>query len=415
MPKTAKALTATQVRRISEVGLHPVGGVPGLYLQVTRYRVCSWILRASIGGRVRYAGLGPYPEVTLKRAREKAKDARDAIRDGRDPIEERRQEKAALAAARAKQLTFREAAKHCFDANSPNWSSATHKRDWLASLQRHAFPVLGPMGVADIELPHVLRVLEPIWQTKTRTARSVRERIELTLGWATISGYRQGDNPARWEGYLDQVLPDPSRFYEVTHMRALPWADMPDFMAKLREREGVAARCLELIVLTASRGIEIRASAPSEVDFDARTLSVPSDRMKGRRPHTIPLCDDACALLKVMPRDGDWIFPNQRGNGPVSGMALRRVLDDMGVDVTIHGFRSSFKDWARSRTKYPDEVSELQLAHVNNDATRAAYARDELLPQRAKLMRDWAKFLREGKAPANTNNVTSIGTAAQSP
>lgn len=414
MPKTAKALTATQVRRITEVGLHPVGGVPGLYLQVTRYRVCSWILRASIGGSVRYMGLGSYPEVSLGDAREAAKQARDAIRQGRDPIEERRQAKSQLAAARAKRLTFAEAARHCFDANAPNWSSATHRRDWMNSLKRHAFPTIGGLDVSEVELPHVMRILQPLWTTRTRTARSLRERIELVLGWATISGYRSGDNPARWEGYLDQVLPDPSKFHQVEHLRALPWADMPDFVAKLRQREGTAARALELIVLTASRGIEIRGAKWSEVDLKARTLTVPAERMKGRRPHTIPLCDDALALLKGLKREGDLVFPNNGGNKALSGMALRRVLDDLGVDATVHGFRSSFKDWARSRTKYPDEVSELQLAHINSDATRAAYARDELLPQRAKLMQAWGKYLREGKAPANTNNVTSIGTAAQS-
>lgn len=408
MPKKAKELTATQVRRLTaKPGLHAVGGVSGLLLQVTKTGATSWVLRYSTGERrttasgkayaVRHdMGLGPFPEVTLAQARDAAREAKQQIREGIDPVAERKAARDATRAAQAKRMLFAEAARRCHAAKESEFRNAKHRKDWIASLERHAFPHLGEVPVADIELPHVLKALQPIWETRTETATRVRQRIESVLTWATVSKYRKGDNPARWDGNLKEVLPNPKKISKVKHHRALPWQRVPEFMEALRKREGMGARALEFIVLTAARSGEVRLATWSEIDLAARVWTVPAGRMKAGKVHRVPLTDDAVRLLESLPRfeGSEYVFTAPRG-GALSDMSISAVCKRMKVDAVPHGFRSSFKDWARSRTAYPDEVSELALAHVNSDATRAAYARDELLPQRARLMADWARFLNE--------------------
>ena len=406
MPKKAKELSATEVRRLTNPGLHAVGGVSGLLLQVTESGARSWILRATIGAKRRDVGLGGFPDVPLSEARQTARNMREQIRAGRDPVAERKAARDALRAAQAKAMTFEQAARRCHEAKVDEFRSEKHRKDWIAALERHAFPVIGLMPIAEIELPHVLRVLEPIWREKTETATRVRQRIESTLTWATVSGFRSGENPARWDGNLREVLPNPSKIAKVKHHRALPWQGVPDFMEELRAREGMAAKALEFAILTAARSSEVRKATWDEIDLEARTWTVPADRIKAGRKHTVPLSHDAVALLESVPRieGSPFVFPAVRG-GAMSDVALLNVCKRMGVDATPHGFRSSFKDWARNRSAYPDEVSELALAHVNSDATRAAYARDELLPQRTKLMADWTKFLHESKAAGTVTPI----------
>jgi integrase len=406
MPKKAKELSATEVRRLTESGRYPVGGVAGLQLLVSPAGARSWVLRILIGNKRRDIGLGGFPDVTLAGARERAREVRKQVEAGADPIAERKALRDAIRAEQAKVLSFEDAARRCHETRKAEFSNAKHRQDWINSLERHAFKVIGELPVAAIDLPHVLKVLEPIWQSKTETATRVRQRLESVLSWATVSGHRTGDNPARWDANLDQLLPAPNKIRKVKHHKAIPWNETPAFIDALRKREGMGALVLEFIILTAARSGEVRFAKWDEIDLAAKIWSVPAERMKARKDHKVPLSPAAVELLKRVPRmDGsDFIFTAPRG-GALSDMSVSAVCRRMEVEATPHGFRSNFKDWARNRTAYPDEVSELALAHVNNDATRAAYARDELLPQRTKLMSDWAKYLAK---PEKAGTVTSI-------
>ena len=409
MPKKAKELSAAEVRRLTEQGRYPVGGVAGLHLLVSATGARSWVLRTKVGDKRRDIGLGGFPDVTLAGARDKARDLRERIVAGIDPVAERKAARDAIRASQAKSLTFKEAAHRCHDARKDEFSNAKHRQDWINSLERHAFDVIDDLPVDVIELPHVLKVLEPIWKTKTETATRVRQRLESVLSWATVSKHRTGENPARWADNLSELLPTPSKIRKVKHHKALPWQSVPEFMIDLRQREGMGARALEFIILTAARSGEVRFATWDEIDLSERVWTVPAERMKARKDHRVPLSDDVVELLARVPRieGSNLLFTAPRGNA-LSDMSISAVCKRMEVDATPHGFRSCFKDWARSRTAYADEVSELALAHVNSDATRAAYARDELLEQRAKLMRDWAKYLSK---PVPTGEVVGIREA----
>ena len=393
MPRKAQELSAVQVKRISKPGLFAVGGVAGLHLQVKATGARSWILRAQVGNRRRDIGLGGYPDVSLALARDGAREAREMIRRGVDPVEERGARRQALKLAQATALSFSEAARQCHQTKVPEFRNVKHQADWMSSIDRYVNPIIGDLPVASIELPHIVSVLEPIWQTKTETATRVRQRIEAVLGWATVSGYRTGDNPARWKGNLEHAMPNPSKIRTVRHFPAIPWHEVGEFMAALRRRDGISARALEFLILTAARSGEVRLAVWSEIDIDREVWTIPKSRMKAGREHRVPLSGPALNLLRELPRfaGSPYVFTSPRG-GPLSDMALSTVCRRMQVNAVPHGFRSTFKDWARSSTAYSDEVSELALAHVSSDATRAAYARDELMTKRARLMSDWAKF-----------------------
>lgn len=413
MPKKAPELSPVEVKRKStKVGFWAVGGVAGLHLLVTAARsaktTASWILRIMLGDKRTDLGLGAYPEIGVAKAREKASGARELIADGKDPRQEKLAAKAALKAQQAKALTFDEAARLAHKNRAHEFSNAKHVDDWLSSLTRYASPVIGSMPVGDVEIGHVVKVLELIWTTKTETATRVRQRMESVLAWATVSGYRTGDNPAQWKGRLEHALPRPSKVRKIEHHAALPWAGVPQYMADLRKRQGMAARALEFLILTAARSGEVRLATWEEIDVDAKLWTVPAERMKARKEHRVPLSAAAVTLLEALPRfeDSPYVFPAVRG-GALSDMSISAVCRRMKVAAVPHGFRSSFKDWARSSTAFADEVSELALAHVNSDATRAAYARDELLPKRVRLMRDWAKFC--GTVPKSADVVSIRG------
>lgn len=393
MPRKAQELSAVQVKRITKPGLVAVGGVAGLHLQVKATGARSWILRAKVGNRRRDIGLGGYPDVSLALARDGAREARDLIRRGVDPVEVRSARRRALRVAQAKALSFSEAAAQCHQTKVPEFRNVKHQTDWISSINRYADPIIGDLPVSSIELPHVVSVLEPIWQTKTETATRVRQRIEAVLGWATVSGYRMGDNPARWKGNLEHALPNPSKIRSVRHFPAIPWNKIGEFMAALRKRSGLSARALEFLILTAARSGEVRFATWDEIDIDRAVWTIPKNRMKAGRKHRVPLSDPALDLLQALPRfeGSPYVFSSPRG-GSLSDMSISSVCRRMEVNAVPHGFRSTFKDWARSLTSYLDEISELALAHVSSDATRAAYARDELLANRARLMADWAKF-----------------------
>lgn len=417
MPRKSPELSAVLVRRLRKPGLHAVGGVDGLQLQVKDSGARSWILRVKIGDRRPDIGLGGYPDTTLEQARQRAREARELIRRGVDPRDERRKAREALAAADAARLTFAKAAKLTHAARAPEFRNPKHAAQWIDSLEQYAFPALGHLEVAAITMQQILGVLEPIWKTKTETATRVRQRIEVVMAWATVNGYRTGSNPAAWKGNLKLALPAPAKLKKVTHHAALPWQEIGAFMPLLRDRPSITARALEFAILTAARSQEVRLATWSEIDLEARLWTVPAAHMKAGRVHRVPLSDAAVALLRALPRGSgeDLLFPGSRPGRPLSDSSmskfLRELLASTPWEAVPHGFRSAFTDWARSRTNYPEEVVELALAHVNNDATRAAYARDELLPRRAKLMQDWARYLTARPGPAAS--VTPIRATAK--
>ena len=392
MPKKAKELTAIEVSRLACSGLHAVGNPPGLYLQIVG-RSRSWILRVKVGDKRRDMGLGSYPGVTLGQAREKARDARTSIPAGIDPIHTRKQAQSALKAAQAGALTFRQASHRYVDGRSDEWSNPKHRAQWIATLETYAYPIMGDLFVSDITLAHIMAILEPIWREKTETATRVRGRVEKVLDWATASGYRKGENPARWRGHLEQILPKPSKIAKVEHHPALPIDQMGEFMIALRQINGIAARALEFLILNASRSGEVRAAKWSEVDLNSGLWIIPAERMKAKKEHRVPLSKFAIDLLKRLPRiEGiDLIFPAPRG-GVLSDMSLTAVTRRMKAPCVPHGFRSTFRDWVSERTTFDGDLAEMALAHTIKNKTEAAYRRLDMLEKRRGLMEAWASF-----------------------
>jgi integrase len=392
MPKRARELGALEVGRLKESGLYAVGGVAGLYLKIEEPSK-SWILRAVVGCKRRDMGLGGFPTVTLAQARERARAARQAIDAGMDPILDRQRAKSALLATQASALTFDEAVRKFLDARSNEWRNAKHRQQWASTLETYASPVMGKLMVSDVGQSHVMAVLEPIWKTKTETATRVRGRIEQVLDWAKARGLFTGDNPARWRGHLDKLLSKPSKISTVKHHAALPIDQMGAFMADLRQREGVGARALELLVLTVARSGQIRGASWSEIDLEKSTWTIPASRMKAGKEHRVPLSKQAVDLLNALPRQegSDLVFAGAKGK-PLSDMTLTAITRRMGVDAVPHGFRSTFRDWASERTSYPPDVAEMALAHTIANKVEAAYRRGDLFDKRAEMMADWANF-----------------------
>lgn len=410
MPRVAKELSALAVQRLMWPGCHAVGGVNGLYLQVAPTGAKSWILRTMIGTKRRDMGLGGYPTVTLAQARERAREARESIEKGVDPIAKRAAERSTLAASQAAEYTFAECAHKFIKAKSAEWRNAKHAAQWGATLETYAFPIIGKLSVGDVTLPHILKVLEPIWTSKTETATRLRGRIENILDWATVRGYRQGENPARWRGHLDKVLAAPRKAAKVEHHRALPINEMGTFMADLRKREGIAALALEFVILTAARSGEVRGATWEEIDLDTAVWTIPGERMKASKEHRVPLSERAIQILKFLPRveGSPYVFPAPR-SGALSDMTLTAVMRRMGTDAVPHGFRSTFRDWAAERTNYPREVAETALAHVIENKVEAAYRRGDLFEKRARLMADWEQFV---STPAPTGQVIPMNRGA---
>lgn len=415
MPKKARELTALAVRKLARPGLHAVGGVAGLYLQITETGARSWIMRATVGARRRDFGLGSYPEVTLATAQERAREVREQLRNGIDPKAAKQQARLDLIAQQAKAMSFKEAAYTVHAVKAQSFKNTKHAADWIRSLEHYAFPSIGTLPVGAIDAPQVLKILQPIWLEKTETASRLRQRMEAVFSWAIVRGYRIDPNPARWEDGLEHDLAAPDKVAANDHYAALPWQDVPAFFAELRQREGISARALEFSILTAARSKEVRELPWSEIDLASRLWTCPPERMKKDRKHQVPLSDAAMALLSEIPRsDSPLVFVAPRSGGALSDMALSTLVKRMHADslkagqggyldpnngkvATPHGFRSGFKDWARNRARdIGDEISELALAHVNSDATRAAYARDELMPMRAALLERWGVYCTSG-------------------
>lgn len=407
-----------------------------MFLVVRATGARSWILRFWMAERRQDLGLGGYPEIGLADARDGARAARRLVREGINPIQHKHEAREAAGVAEAKRMTFEQAAIECHKVKSAEFKSAKHSADWLAALENHVFNDIGHIQVSQIDVDHVMKVLGPIWATKTETATRVRQRIEMVLAWALVAKKREGTNPARWSENLDQLLPTPSKVRKTRHQPALPYQRMGLFMASLRKRRGMGARALEFAILTAARAGEVRGAVWDEIDLDAKLWTIPAERMKAEKAHTIPLTDDAIRILKETGRhaDTDVIFTALRG-GKISDATMSKTIKNMHaaeikagnagwIDphsverdsngnkipdsvrcIVPHGFRSTFKDWARACTRYPDEISELALAHVNSDATRSAYARDDLLPMRANMMADWAKYCDQALEPGSVSAI----------
>lgn len=398
MGSKAKELSALAVQRLTAPGMHAVGGVAGLYLCVSSSDARSWIVRVTVDGKRREMGLGGFPEITLASAREKARIARADTVMGIDPVEQRKRDRSERQAKAATQKTFKQCAVAYIEAHSDSWRNAKHRSQWPTTFATYAFPTMGRVPVQDITQAHVLEVLRPIWKTKTATATRLRGRIEQVLAWAAAAGLRQGDNPARWDGHLDQLLPPPSKVSKAQHHPALPIDDVPKFLEALRQREGTSPKALEFVILTAARSGEVRGATWSEIDLEAGIWVVPAERMKGGRSHRVPLNLPALQLLEALPRieGSDLVFPAPRG-GVLSDMALTAITRRMpfkakdGRQCVPHGFRSSFRDWVSDRTDYPSELAEQALAHTLQSRVEAAYRRGDALEKRRTMMQDWAK------------------------
>jgi len=387
-----KDLTALQVAALKKPGAWRVSRC--LYLQITATGTRSWLFRYMLNGVSREMGLGPCDLVTLAAAREKVNEGRRLLLEGIDPIEHRRQKRRAAALATASTITFRTCAERYIAAHEAGWRNGKHRAQWSATLAIYAYPVLGELPVASIETAHIMQVLEPIWAMKAETASRVRGRIESIWDWAKARGYcNRGENPARWRGHLQKLLPARSKVAPIEHHAALPYGDAPAFMADLRKRDGTAARCLEFTILTWTRSGEARGARWEEVDFKAGQWVVPGSRMKAGKDHAVPLSDAALALLEAMPRTGEYIFEGARAGRPISDMSMTMVLRRMKRDgITVHGFSSAAKDWASETTSHADIVSEMALAHTIPEKVQKAYRRGDLRKKRLKLMADWAKY-----------------------
>lgn len=407
-------LTAIRVQQAKRRGLYGDGG--GLFLQVSPSGTKSWIFRFKEAGKLRVMGLGPLHTVSLAEAREKARECRRLRLEGKDPIEERKVVRAAAKLDAAKAITFKECAENYITAHKAGWRNAKHAYQWPATLSTYVYPRFGALPVQSIDVALVMKALEPIWTAKPETASRVRGRIESIIDWATARGYRRGENPARWRGHLENLLPNRNKVRRVEHYAALPYAEIGGFMAELRRQEGVGGRALEFTILTAARTGEVIGAKWGEINIADRLWIVPAARMKAGKEHRVPLSDPAVAILEMIKaiRSGDSVFPGGRRGRPLSGMAMLMLLRRMRQsELTVHGFRSTFRDWAAECTAFPAEVAEIALAHTVSDRVEAAYRRGDLFQKRRQIMEAWAQFC-STSVPAIAGEVVPLRVSALS-
>ena len=378
------ALSARKVQS-AKAGKHSDGN--GLFLLVKSTGGKSWVLRYQINGRRRDLGLGAFPALSLAEAREKVIDLKKQIKNGFDPLAHRQQQK---------DITFKDAATLCIESKKSEWKNKKHASQWTSTLETYAFPFIGDITVKNIEVSDIHNLLSKIWTDKTETANRLRGRIESVLDYATALKYRSGDNPARWKGNLDHLLPKHQKVKKVKHHAALDYDKAPEFMALLSKREGISARALECLILTNVRSANVREAEWSEIDFEKREWVIPAEKMKADKEHTVPLCNRAMKILsECIKGESNLIFESQTKKGAMlSDMSLSAVLKRMGyTDITVHGFRSTFRDWAGETTSFPREVIEHAMAHKLKDKAEAAYARGTLLTKRQELMKAWERYV----------------------
>jgi integrase len=402
----ANKLTHLQATKLNQPGLRGDGA--GLWLKVTENGSKSWIFRFTFDSRERWMGLGSFPDVSIAEARDTATDLRKMVRSGVDPLEAKQERVAANLAVKAKTVTFDWCAEQYINAHKSGWKNAKHVDQWVHTLDSYAKPVIGALAADKIDTAHVMKILEPIWSTKSETASRLRGRIESVLDWATTRKFRTGENPARWKGHLDNLLPARSKMARVKHHPALPWVDIPAFIASLKSQAGTAALALQFTILTAARSGEVRGMTWAEIDFQNRMWVVPAERMKAGAEHRVPLSNNALQVLQSAKTatallNTPLVFPgttytkptgaNSPTLKPLSDMSLTAVLRRMELtNITVHGFRSSFRDWAAEATNYPRDMAEMALAHTVGDKVEAAYRRGDMFEKRRSMMDDWAKL-----------------------
>ncbi|WP_425992911.1 tyrosine-type recombinase/integrase [Afipia sp. DC4300-2b1] len=383
MVRQINRLTARTVATVKEVGRYADGN--GLYLSLSKNGGKRWVFLYRSAGRIREKGLGSAAAVSLKDARLKADEVRKQLSAGLDPINEGRKSQGVM--------TFAQCAKAYIASHEAGWSNPKHADQWRNTLKTYAEPVIGKVPVNKVDVSHIMNILDPIWRTKTETASRVRGRIESILDWAAVKKYRSSENPARLKGHLDHLLPRRQKVAKVQHHPALPYKDIPAFMADLRTREGTGALALEFTILTAARTNETLGAKWDEIDLESKVWTVPADRMKARVLQAQPLSDRSIEILKSLSTDTEYVFPGNGDNNPMSSMSLLAVLKRMNhSDITTHGFRSTFRDWAAETTEFPNEVVEMALAHTVKNKAEAAYRRGNMLDRRRVLMDAWSDY-----------------------
>jgi len=417
MAREIERLTALKVEKIKidespKPGMYADGG--GLYLRVTPEGARNWVLRFMLNRHPRWMGLGPLALYGLQEARAKALDARRKRYEGIDPIDARRAERARQRLDAAKAITFKQCGEAYITAHRAGWRNDKHATQWGATLSTYAYPVIGALPVQAVDTGLVLKVLEPIWTAKPETASRLRGRLESILDFAKAREYRDGENPARWRGHLDKLLPARSKVREIEHHAALPYAELPGFLVALRDQEGIAARALEFAILTAARTGEVIGARWNEIDVIDKTWTLPAARMKAHREHRVPLSPRALTILAEMQagRHSDaadaFVFPGRKPGTPLSNMAFLMLLRRAGHgDLTAHGFRATFKTWASERTSAQNQIVEASLAHVIGDKVEQAYRRGDLFEKRRRLMQQWATFCATASVP-QAQNVTPL-------
>jgi integrase len=409
MARTANRLTALKVDKLKGPGMYADGG--GLYLRVTPEGTKNWVYRFMLNGRPRWMGLGPLALYGLQEARGKALNARRLRHEGVDPIDTRRAARLRERLEAAKAMTFKQCAEAYVASHRAGWRNAKHAAQWDTTLGTYTEPIIGALPVQAIDTALVMKVLEQevggapgqakgsLWTARPETASRLRGRIEVILDWAKVRGYRDGENPARWRGHLDKLLPPRSKVHKVEHHAALPYAELSGFIRDLRAQEGVAARALEFAILTAARTGETIGATWDEINWKEKVWAVPAGRMKAGKEHRVPLCTRALAILaELKPTTeaaGDrkqFLFEGGKSGEPISTMAMDRLLRRMNRDITVHGFRSTFRDWAAERMNFPREVVEKALAHTVGSKVEAAYRRGDLFEKRRRLMEAWGRF-----------------------
>jgi len=431
MPKIAKSLSTVEVNRIITPGWHAVGGVAGLLLQVREPAregaqiSRSWILRVRVGDKRQPFGLGSYPQVSLAEAREQAKKLVADARQGVNPKEKKKSARSALLSAAARNKTFQECADAYMEAHSQDYSNDKHRKQWAATLETYAYPVIGKQLVSDITMRSVLDVLlqdtqsadktvGKLWHTKTETAKRLLGRIKTVLDYATVNEYRSGSNPALWKGHLSTLLAKPSQIAKIKHHDSVPYPEIGAFMEQLRKNASISAKALEFLILTAVRSGSVREADWSEIDLDAKLWTIPANHTKTNKEHRVPLAPQAIALIRSATKlsSSTKIFPSPRGNA-LSDMALSQLMRGMRErgELTVkgvpHGFRATFRDWAAEQTSFPDEIRKVASGHTVGDSVQQAYQRTDLLEKRRKLMEMWATFIGMPSAKKG-NRVTAI-------
>jgi len=414
MARQINRLSAIKVQKETKIGLHPDGG--GLYLRVTASGGKFWVFRYMHTSKAREMGLGAIHAVSLSEARIRSVECRKLLSDGIDPIKAREEGQALIRLEAAKSKTFKECAESYIKAHEPAWRNEKHKWQWKNTLERFAYPIFSDLPVQEINVAIVLKVLEPIWTTKTETATRLRGRIELILDWATTREYRKGENPARWRGHLQNLLPRPSKIQKVKHQPSLPYEEISSFLSALQMQPGNAAKAMAFTIFTASRTSEVLGLTWEEIDMKKRIWTIPADRTKAGREHKVPLSQPAMDTLQTIQKENSMlkvpyktVFTAPTGDRPLSKMSMLMVLRRMNrADITVHGFRASFRNWTAEQTHYPREVAEAALAHINADKVEAAYMRSDFFEKRVQMMEAWGRHCFQPKTPDSEDTIVVV-------